>query len=273
MDFEDIEKQIVLFIKQYSAGKPLIVGVSGGVDSGVVSTLCSLTGNKVYALGMPCSNSTLQNKNMETQLEFLRNKFSNTETKIIDITLIRNAFISTIPFDSTDFTRANMNSRMRMVFLYMYANQFNGIVAGTGNKNEDFILYFFTKYGDGGVDISPIGDLYKSEVFALASFFHSKYGLPDCVAHAIPTDGLWNDGRSDEAQLGISYNAAERLWKILEENNLTDEISLKKLVSTTNFRAKYFETLDETDLLTLIKWNLKGTHKSKLPPVCVLKKI
>ena len=269
MEFSAIEKKILKFIKDYSRQRALIVGVSGGVDSGVVSTLCALSGNPVYALGLPCGNTQSQNKNMEAQLEFLKNTFLNVKTEILDLQKIRDSFFETIPFKRSEYTSANMQSRMRMVMLYAYANQYDGLVAGTGNKNEDFILYFFTKYGDGGVDFSPIGNLYKSEVFKLAGYFSEKYGMPETVATAIPTDGLWNDGRTDETQLGVAYDNTERIWKKLVECNLTDEKNLLKLAEDSDFRKQFFSGRDEEDLIVILKWNLKGKHKSFSPPVCL----
>lgn len=268
MNCADIEKKIVDFIKNYSAGKPLIIGVSGGVDSGVVSTLCAIAGNEVFALGLPGCNTKLQNLNMESQLNFLKKKFSNVKTKIINLSKIRDSFFDALPFECSAYSTANMQSRIRMVILYSYANQYNGLVAGTGNKNEDFILYFFTKYGDGGVDFSPIGNLYKSEVFKLASYFKDKYGMPENVATAIPTDGLWNDGRTDEMQLGLTYDKAEFLWKTLLSLNLTGINDLIKLLDDLSFRKKYFKPEDEESLKKLIKWNLSGRHKSIPPPIC-----
>ena len=183
-----------------------IVGVSGGIDSAVVSTLAAETRYNVFALGMPIHQDPKQESLSDAHLKWLSEKYVNVESVKIDLTNTFETFRYDLERHATDnHALANTRSRLRMVTLYQFAGQYKGIVVGTGNKVEDYGVGFYTKYGDGGVDIAPIADLYKTEVWELGKHL----GVDSRIIEATPTDGLWNDGRSDEDQLGTTYVALE----------------------------------------------------------------
>ena len=185
--------------------KTLVIGVSGGVDSALTSTLCARTGLKTIAVSMPIKQNSSQHDLSLRHLKFLKDNFSNLETKIIELDRVFKTFQDTMKNDDSELAFANSRSRLRMVTLYQIAQSNNGIVVGTGNKVEDFGVGFYTKYGDGGVDISPIADCTKSEVWELAK----EIGVNKDIVSAAPTDGLWDDNRNDENQLGLSYKQLE----------------------------------------------------------------
>ena len=183
-----------------------IVGVSGGIDSAVVSTLAAETKYNVFALGMPIHQNSEQESLSDAHLKWLSEKYVNVEAVKINLTNTFETFRYDLERHATDnHALANTRSRLRMVTLYQFAGQYKGIVVGTGNKVEDYGVGFYTKYGDGGVDIAPIADLYKTEVWELGKHL----GVDSRIIEATPTDGLWNDGRSDEDQLGTTYVALE----------------------------------------------------------------
>ena len=192
--------------------KSLVVGVSGGVDSSVVSALCALTGRKTIILSMPIKQPRDQNDLSLTQGNWLTKKFSNVELNILDLDFVFNEFEIMLNKFNSEHGFANSRSRLRMATLYQVAAANNGIVVGTGNKIEDFGVGFFTKYGDGGVDISPIADCTKTEVWELGKYL----GIDNKIIEAEPTDGLWDDARTDVDQLGMSY---EDLQKAMENSN------------------------------------------------------
>ena len=193
--------------KMPNPAKSLVVGVSGGVDSALTSTLASMTGLRTFALSMPISTGSNHSRLNSAHGQWLEEKFSNTTYMTIDLTSTYMEFNSLLTNSNqvSDLGFANTKSRLRMVTLYQVAAAQSGIVVGTGNKVEDFGVGFYTKYGDGGVDISPIADLMKSEVASIAT----TLGVDERILHAPPTDGLWDDNRTDEAQLGLSYNDIE----------------------------------------------------------------
>ena len=193
--------------KMPNPAKSLVVGVSGGVDSALTSTLASMTGLRTFALSMPISTGSNHSRLNSVHGQWLEEKFSNTTYMTIDLTSTYMEFNSLLTNSNqvSDLGFANTKSRLRMVTLYQVAAAQSGIVVGTGNKVEDFGVGFYTKYGDGGVDISPIADLMKSEVVSLAS----SLGIDRRILQAPPTDGLWDDDRTDEAQLGLSYSDLE----------------------------------------------------------------
>ena len=219
--YEDLAEQIVDWIKDYYWDNDLgglVVGVSGGIDFAVVSTLCARTGLPTYILTMPLDSKPENTELSEVHAEFLKNKYSNVVHYDIDLSDPYHKLISTIGFKTApsgftanrtlitdNLTNANTKSRMRMVTLYQIAGVVKGIVVGTGNKVEDYGVGFYTKYGDGGVDIAPIADLYKSEVWDLGK----SLGIDSRIIEAKPTDGLWDDGRTDEDQLGATYSELE----------------------------------------------------------------
>ena len=200
------------YLKKHSMNS-LIIGVSGGIDSAVTSTLCALTGYKTQAVIMPIHQNINETKRGVNHCNFLIEKYNNVEMIKVDLTSVYDELVKTIPEKfCNNLTLANVRARIRMSTLYMVAGGSNGIVVGTGNKVEDFGVGFFTKYGDGGVDISPIGDLMKSEVYTLAKSLE----INKEIIEAPPTDGLWDDGRTDEDQLGVSYDELE--WAMNNEN-------------------------------------------------------
>lgn len=215
-------KKIAQWIKEYAEHnniETLVVGVSGGIDSAVVSTLCSMTGLRVIVLNMPIHQDKILDSRSDKHIEWLKESFNNVESKKIDLTKTFEMFSDC--FDGTDIdslSLANSRARLRMTTLYQIAATNGGIVVGTGNKVEDFGVGFFTKYGDGGVDISPIADLMKTEVWEMSK----ELGITQEIIDAPPTDGLWDDGRTDEEQLGASYSEIEKAMIYVEENNLNE---------------------------------------------------
>ena len=218
----------------------LVIGVSGGVDSALTSTLCAQTGLKTIAVSMPIKQNSSQHDLSLRHLEFLEQNYPNVETKIIELDNVFKTFQNTMQNFDSELAFANSRSRLRMVTLYQIAQSNNGIVVGTGNKVEDFGVGFYTKYGDGGVDISPIADCTKTEVWELAE----EIGVIKDIISAAPTDGLWDDSRNDESQLGLSY-------KQLEE-------------AMENKSSKYYSRYEEIRKLNL--------HKMKPIPVCEIPK-
>ena len=208
-DYSELENRIVSWLKDYTVQnniKSLVIGVSGGIDSAVSSTLAAKTGLPVYALGMPIHQKEEQETLSDAHLEWLRSNFSNVIVDKFDLTKIFDTFKFTLKeFGTNTHALANTRSRLRMVTLYQVATSVGGIVVGTGNKVEDYGVGFYTKYGDGGVDIAPIADLYKTEVWELGKHF----GVDQRIIDASPTDGLWDDGRTDEDQIGVSYAELE----------------------------------------------------------------
>lgn len=206
MLYKEITKWIKLYTKKNKIDS-LVVGVSGGIDSAVVSTLCAKTKIPTFVLSMPIR----QNKNLHSlslqHCNWLVDNFCNVKHINIDLTCTFSAFEKKLTESNANSLLgfANSRSRLRMMALYQVAQSNNGIVVGTGNKVEDFGVGFFTKYGDGGVDISPIGDLMKSEVWELGR----QLGISQEIIDAPPTDGLWDDSRTDQDQLGMSYSDLE----------------------------------------------------------------
>ena len=185
--------------------KALVVGISGGVDSSVVSTLCAMTGMKTIVLSMPINQIKSQHDLSLLHATWLKEKYKNVEHHLLDMDKIFQSFSSTLKNFSNEHGFANSRARLRMATLYQVATANSGLVVGTGNKVEDFGVGFYTKYGDGGVDISPIADCNKTEVWELGK----ELGILREIIDAPPTDGLWDDGRTDEGQLGFNYHDLE----------------------------------------------------------------
>ena len=201
----DIKNWMTDYIKS-SGMNCFIVGVSGGIDSAVASTLAAETEYPVFALGMPIHQKEEQETLSDAHLKWLSDNYDNVESHKVDLTNTFDTFKHDLERYATDnHALANTRSRLRMVTLYQFAGQYKGIVVGTGNKVEDYGVGFYTKYGDGGVDIAPIADLYKSEVWNLGKVL----GVDSRIIEAKPTDGLWDDGRTDEDQLGATYSELE----------------------------------------------------------------
>ena len=211
------------WIKEYAESNnmnSLIIGVSGGVDSAVSSTLAAKTGLKTIVVSMPIYQGEDQLKRANQHIDWLRNNYENVESNEIDLTNLFDKF-SELFSQQSGHALANTRSRLRMVTLYHIASLNNGLVVGTGNKVEDFGIGFYTKYGDGGVDISPIADLMKSEVRDLAK----SMGINQEIVDAAPTDGLWEDHRTDEEQVGASYEELE--WAMEYDGNI-DSLSKRE---------------------------------------------
>ncbi len=201
-------KIIVKWIKTYCEDNKkshLIIGISGGVDSAVTSTLCAKTGLKVIPISMPIlQNKKLHNRSL-AHVYWLKNKFSNIEFANNDLSEVFTVFRNTLKMYPSEHGLANSQARLRMTALYQVAAFYDGLVVGTGNKIEDFGIGFYTKYGDGGVDISPIADCLKTDVWAMGK----ELDILQDIIDADPTDGLWEDGRTDEDQVGLKYHEIE----------------------------------------------------------------
>ena len=204
-DYLELKQNIVDWINEYVNKNPveaLVVGVSGGIDSAVVSTLCAETGLPTYAVGMPIHQNKKQESLSDEHLDWLTSTYTNVIEVKFDLTNVFETFKEDLgSYGSGNHSLANTRSRLRMVTLYQVAGNNNGLVVGTGNKVEDYGIGFYTKYGDGGVDIAPIADLYKTEVWELGK----RLGVDQRIVDASPTDGLWDDGRCDEDQIGATY--------------------------------------------------------------------
>lgn len=217
MQTQKVIDHIVNWLKDYAqkAGvKGYVIGVSGGVDSGVVSTLCAMTGLEVLVLEMPIRQKEDQVNRAQDHIADLKKKFPNVQGKTINLTPVFESFEDIVEDHvegkwSNNLALANTRSRFRMLTLYYFGQLHGLLVCGTGNKVEDFGIGFYTKYGDGGVDVSPIADLYKTEVYELARALN----LIESIQNAIPTDGLWDAERTDEDQIGATYPELEKIQK------------------------------------------------------------
>ena len=202
----------------------LIIGISGGIDSSVTSTLCALTGKKTIVLSMPINQIKEQHNLSLKHQEWLKKKFKNVEGYLIDLDDVFKSFkISLTQFDN-EHGMANSRARLRMTTLYQAAASNNGIVVGTGNKVEDFGVGFYTKYGDGGVDISPIADCTKSQIWEMGKHL----GVLEEIIKAQPTDGLWDDGRTDVGQLGMTYKELEKAMKNPNSSEYKKYLEIRK---------------------------------------------
>jgi len=217
----------------------LIVGISGGIDSSVTSTICALTDKKTVIISMPIKQIKEQHNLSLKHQEWLKNKFENVEGYLIDLDNVFKSFKTSLTQFDNERGMANSRARLRMTTLYQAAASKNGIVVGTGNKIEDFGVGFYTKYGDGGVDISPIADCTKSQIWEMGKHL----GILDEIIKAQPTDGLWDDGRTDVGQLGLTY---EELEKAMKNPN----------------SSKYKKYLEIRE---------KNLHKMKPIPICKMK--
>ena len=203
----------------------LVVGISGGIDSSVSSTICALTGKKTIVLSMPINQIKDQHNLSLKHQEWLKNKFKNVEGHTIQLDNVFKSFKTSLSNFKNDHGLANSRARLRMATLYQVAASNNGIVVGTGNKVEDFGVGFYTKYGDGGVDISPIADCNKSEVWELGK----ELNILKEIIEAPPTDGLWDDGRTDEGQLGLSYKELEEAMENENSKNREKYLKIRKV--------------------------------------------
>lgn len=256
---EKVNTHIVEWLKNYATRTKVngfVIGISGGVDSAVTSTLCAQTGLTVLCVEMPIHQAANQVSRGREHIEQLKKRFPNVSSVETDLTATFEAFKSTVPQTDDEakvnLSLANTRARLRMTSLYYLAGIHGLLVAGTGNKVEDFGVGFYTKYGDGGVDLSPIADLMKSDVYALGAFLT----IPESILTAAPTDGLFGDNRTDEDQLGASYDELE--WAMLaseSENTGADFTEREKIV---------FEIYK--------RLNTSNKHKMDPIPVCIIPK-
>jgi NAD+ synthase len=247
-----IVEHIVSWLKAYQEKAKVdgfIIGVSGGIDSALTSTLCALTGAKVILLNMPIRQTSAEYNRAQEHIQDLSQRFQNVSSFEIPLTDLFNNFESLMPFETTNqpLAMANSRARLRMTTLYAIGQANRCLVAGTGNRVEDFGVGFFTKYGDGGVDVSPIADLTKTQVFQLAE----SVQVVQSILTAAPTDGLWEDGRSDEDQIGATYPELE--WAM---DFTGDEANL---------------TVREHEVLRIYRgFHSANKHKMEPIPVCLI---
>lgn len=228
MKTEAVITHIVDWLKSYAQNAKIngfVIGISGGIDSAVTSTLCAKTGLKLLCIEMPIHQHPEQVTLAQNHIAWLKENYPNVETITTDLTNVFDQFVNAVPKVNSEQDRmmalANTRARLRMTTLYYFAGLHNYLVAGTGNKIEDFGVGFYTKYGDGGVDLSPIADLTKSEVYALAS----NMGIDEQIQRAAPTDGLWGDHRNDEDQIGASYPELEWAMAMSEKEKKPKDFS------------------------------------------------
>ncbi|AOZ99679.1 NAD(+) synthase [Flavobacterium commune] len=257
---DQVNTQIVNWLKSYATTTKVngfVVGISGGVDSAVTSTLCAQTGLQVLCVEMPIHQHVSHVSRAKEHIEQLKKRFSNVSSVHTDLTAVFETFKKEVPANfeenKLNLTLANTRARLRMTTLYYYAGVHGLLVAGTGNKVEDFGVGFYTKYGDGGVDLSPIADLMKSDVFALAEYLQ----VPNSILTAQPSDGLFGDEKTDEQQLGATYDELE--WAMLEDENKNPQNNYSER------EKKVFEIYK--------KLNTINQHKMNPIPVCVINRI
>jgi len=211
--------------KMPSKAQSLVVGISGGIDSSVSSTLSAITGIKTIVLSMPIKQKSSQHDLSLKHQEWLVKNFNNVEAHTINLDKLFETFESTLSNFDSELGMANSRARIRMITLYQVAAANKGIVVGTGNKVEDFGVGFYTKYGDGGVDISPIADCNKSEVWEIGK----SINILQEIIEAAPTDGLWDDGRTDEGQLGLKYEELEEAMNNVNSINREKYEKIRKM--------------------------------------------
>ena len=246
---DEINDWLIEYLKK-SKCNGFVVGVSGGIDSALTSTLCARTGYPTLCIDMPILQNENEINRAENHIKWLKKNYNNVSHITIDLNNTFETFKSSVEKTenpNNNLSLANSRSRLRMTTLYYFSGIHNYLVAGTGNKVEDFGVGFYTKYGDGGVDISPIADLTKTNVFEIAS----KLNIIDEILKAKPTDGLWNDGRTDEDQIGASYRELE--WAMIQKDN--------------NKIPDDFSGRDKEVLKILMKFNSQNSHKMDPIPI------
>ena len=252
---EKVIEHIVQWLNDYAKNakiKGFVVGVSGGIDSALTSTLCAKTGRPVICLEMEIHQEENQVSRSKNHIDWLENNFPNVSHHSLSLSGVFDAFKDILPpTDQTDqafLSLANTRARLRMSTLYYFAALHRYLVAGTGNKVEDFGVGFYTKYGDGGVDLSPIADLMKSEVFTLAKALN----INEEIQKAAPTDGLWGDDRTDEDQLGATYNELEWAMRNVDTN------------------PNSFSEREKEVMKIFLAFNRQNKHKMDPIPVCAI---
>lgn len=259
MQTEKVIDHIVLWLKDYANNAKMngfVVGISGGIDSAVTSKLCAKTGLPTLCVEMPIHQSPEQVKRGREHIDLLKSEFSNVSDVSVNLTPVfeelKNQFPTPEEKSLLDLSLANTRARLRMTTLYYFAGLHRLLVAGTGNKVEDFGVGFFTKYGDGGVDLSPIADLMKSEVYKIGHHL----AVPKTILAAKPTDGLFGDSRTDEDQLGATYDELEWAMEMLQKGKNNHEFSGRK--------REVFELYK--------KLHYNNQHKTKPIPICIIPK-
>lgn len=228
MHTEKVIDYIVNWLKDYATNagvKGFVIGISGGIDSAVTSTLCAKTGFPLLCLEMPIHQAPSQVNRALNHIDWLKKQYPKVSMTQVNLTPVFDSLVAALPKVDNEEDRfmslANTRARLRMTSLYYFAALNNYLVAGTGNKVEDFGVGFYTKYGDGGVDLSPIADLLKTEVYTIAKYF----GINNEIIEAAPTDGLWGDDRTDEDQIGATYPELEWAMKMHDAGKKAEDFS------------------------------------------------
>ncbi|MEM1257523.1 MAG: NAD(+) synthase [Bacteroidota bacterium] len=257
MQTEKVIEHIVNWLRDYAINansKGFVIGVSGGIDSAVTSTLCAKTGLELLCVEMPIHQGKPQVTRADGHIDWLIGQFSNASREPVNLTPVFDSLVAALPKVESEEKRfmslANTRARLRMTTLYYFAALKGYLVAGTGNKVEDFGIGFYTKYGDGGVDLSPIADLLKTEVYELGRVL----GVNQDIMEAAPTDGLWGDHRTDEDQIGASYPELEWAMKMDNMGKTLDDFSDR-----------------EKEVFTIYKkFNTANKHKMIPIPICMI---
>ena len=257
LNTEKVNEHIVNWLKSYAESanvKGFVVGISGGIDSALTSTLCAQTGLTTLCVEMPIHQAESHVSRAQEHISQLKNRFKNVIDTKINLTPVFESFKIEIPLTNDEakhqLSLANTRARLRMTSLYYLAGVHSLLVVGTGNKVEDFGVGFYTKYGDGGVDLSPIADLMKSEVRALSAYLN----VPDSILNAKPTDGLFGDNRTDEDQLGASYDELEFAMTEIEKGKTENDFSGRQKEVVILYK----------------KLNKTNQHKMISIPVCLI---
>lgn len=257
MQTEKVIDHIVDWLKDYATNagqKGFVIGVSGGIDSAVTSTLCAKTGLDLLCLEMPIHQAENQMSRASRHIDWLQENFENVKRQPVNLTPVFDSLVASFPKVENEEERfmslANTRARLRMTSLYYFAALKRYLVAGTGNKVEDFGVGFYTKYGDGGVDLSPIADLLKTEVYEIAKVL----GVHQEIIKAPPTDGLWGDDRTDEDQIGASYPELEWAMRMKDEGKTVDD----------------FTGRDSEVFSIFSRFNTMNQHKMLPIPVCII---
>ncbi|WP_299110983.1 NAD(+) synthase [uncultured Winogradskyella sp.] len=259
MQTEKVVDYIVNWLKDYAIKARVngfVIGISGGIDSAVTSTLCAKTGLDLLCIEMPIHQAASHVTRAQEHILQLKKRFPNVSDSRVDLTPVFEEFKTEVSLDgkqaTVDMALANTRARLRMTTLYYHASLLGYLVAGTGNKVEDFGVGFYTKYGDGGVDLSPIADLLKSEVYAIGEYL----GVPESIMKAAPSDGLFGDARSDEDQIGASYPELEWAMQMKGEGKTVDDFTGRK--------REVFKIF--------MSYNSRNQHKMIPIPICEIPK-
>nr|WP_321246183.1 NAD(+) synthase [uncultured Psychroserpens sp.] len=255
MQTEKVVDHIINWLKDYATNAGVngfVIGISGGIDSAVTSTLCAKTGLELLCIEMPIHQAESHVSRAQEHIKQLKERFPNVKSTQVDLTPVFEEFKTEVSLEgkqaTVDMALANTRARLRMTTLYYHAGLLGLLVAGTGNKVEDFGVGFYTKYGDGGVDLSPIADLMKSEVYNIGEFLK----VPESIMKAAPSDGLFGDARSDEDQIGASYPELEWAMNMKDEGKTEND----------------FEGRQKQAFQIFMKYNRSNTHKMVAIPIC-----